>query len=914
MIGREAELSTIDGFLASPGDGFAVLALEGEPGIGKTTVWREGVSRARASGYQVLSCRPAQSEARMSFVGLVDLLAPVADEALRALPGPQRDVLAVALLRAPAGRRRIDQRTVSVAFLSLMRSLAGTQQVLLAVDDAQWLDRASAAVLEFATRRLDKERVRGLTAVRLVDEPMSAFDHVAGERRRPLRLGSLSVGSLHEMIKGQLEQAFARPTLIKIAELSGGNPFYALEIARALSTAGEPGAGEPLPVPEELGKLVGARIRRLPASSREALLVASALSAPTLELVDAAGLKAAERAGIVRLMGDGRVEFTHPLFASAVYEAAPPTRRREVHAELARRVGDLEERARHLALSAPEQAEDVAAVLEAGAAKARSRGAWHSAAELLEESRALTPANLSDSWRRRGIDAADCYARAGDRARSRRVLEEVLAETPGGSFRGHALLLLAEITHNEASFPEALGLLKEAAQHTSDPRLGARIEIGISFVLANGWDAEGAIAAARRALALAEETGDELLIGVALAFWAMMGYLAGHGVDWGLVERSLEFDDVGGVLPLYSRPGAIAGFLLLYTGRLSEARERLLAQRAWALEHGDESDLAFVLYWLVWLETLSGDYRAATAHAEDAIRFATLTGGHSSLAWIYAMRGLLRAHTGEIEAARADCARAATMADETGFATAVRWVAAAKCRVELTVGDPGAAWLAAEPLVKVIEQEGIREPQEAPFLPDAIEALISLGQLDRASALLDTFVQRAQAVDRAWALATGGRCGGLLLAARGELSGAEVALGYALTQHDRLEMPFERARTLLCLGRVQRRGKRRKAARERLGEALEIFENLGAPLWAEKTRAELERTHVREAPTDLTPSEDQVAQLAARGLKNREIAERLYLSPKTVEANLARAYRKLGVRSRAELGAAMATQAPGRSS
>jgi DNA-binding CsgD family transcriptional regulator len=250
------------------------------------------------------------------------------------------------------------------------------------------------------------------------------------------------------------------------------------------------------------------------------------------------------------------------------------------------------------------------------------------------------------------------------------------------------------------------------------------------------------------------------------------------------------------------------------------------------------------------------------------------------------------------------------MADQTGFATAVRWAVAAKCRVELTADDPDAAWRAAEPLLQAIEHDGIREPQEAPFLPDALEALIALGQLDRAAALLDSFERRARALDRAWALATGGRCRGLLLAARGELARAEEALQGALSEHDRLEMPFERARTLLSLGRVQRRGKRRKAARETLGQARHIFEHLGAPVWAEKAEAELERTHIREAPADLTPSEEQMAQLAASGLKNREIAERLYVSPKTVEANLARAYRKLGVGSRAELGAAMTLREP----
>jgi DNA-binding CsgD family transcriptional regulator len=200
------------------------------------------------------------------------------------------------------------------------------------------------------------------------------------------------------------------------------------------------------------------------------------------------------------------------------------------------------------------------------------------------------------------------------------------------------------------------------------------------------------------------------------------------------------------------------------------------------------------------------------------------------------------------------------------------------------------------------------------FLPDALEALIALGELDRAERLLGMLERRSRELDRAWTLAAGGRCRGLLLAARADVPAAVGAFDRALGEHDRVEMPFERARTLLCLGRVQRRAKQRKAAREALSEAFEIFDRVGARLWAELARHELDRTHVREAPLALTPSEKQVAQLAARGLKNREIAERLFLSPKTVEANLARAYRKLGIRSRAELGAVMGTQAPSRSS
>jgi hypothetical protein len=420
VVGREKELSLLEGFLGSIGDGFAVLALEGEPGIGKTTVWQEGIRRAEAGGLLALSCRPAQSEARLSFVGLGDLLGPVPDGALEALPDRQRAALEVALLRARAGEKlRPDRRTIGVALLALLRELAASRPVLVAVDDAQWLDHSSAAVLEFVARRLGREPIRVLSSVRLADEPVETFDRVASERRGVMRIGPLSVGALHELIKERLGHSFVRPTLIKIERLSEGNPFYALELARAMREVGEPRGGAPLPVPADLGKLVRGRLRRLPAESRRALLVASSLSGPSLKLIDRDALVAAEQAEIVRVTGEGRVEFMHPLFASAVYSSASVAERREIHRVLAELVDDVEERARHVALGADHPDEAVAHSLELGARAARSRGAWESAAELLEQARALTPPTNAEQRAAHGLAAAEDHIRAGDRPSAR---------------------------------------------------------------------------------------------------------------------------------------------------------------------------------------------------------------------------------------------------------------------------------------------------------------------------------------------------------------------------------------------------------------------------------------------------------------------------------------------------------------
>jgi DNA-binding CsgD family transcriptional regulator len=239
------------------------------------------------------------------------------------------------------------------------------------------------------------------------------------------------------------------------------------------------------------------------------------------------------------------------------------------------------------------------------------------------------------------------------------------------------------------------------------------------------------------------------------------------------------------------------------------------------------------------------------------------------------------------------------LAEQTTYGIAVYWILAAQCLVELSVGNAAAVWQAAEPRLRGADASRHGGWVGNLFMPDLLEALVELGELDRAAMLLGAPRPTPQQ-------ATGERCWGLLLAARGDLTAAADRFRQALVYHERLQMPFELARTLLCAGRIQRRRKLRKEARELLSQALEIFEQLGTPLWADKTRAELDRTHLRQAPRALTPSEQRVAELAGSGLTNRQIAERLSLSPKTVEANIARAYSKLGISSRAELGARMA--------
>jgi DNA-binding CsgD family transcriptional regulator len=911
VFGREAELALADAFLESAAERFGVLCFEGEAGIGKTTVWREVVRRADGRGFRVLSCRPAQAETKLALSAVADLLGPVHSEEFAALPEPQRRALDIALLRVAPSAEPLDPRTLGTAIRSLLAGLSAAGSLLVAIDDVQWLDTTSAMVLTFALRRLTTERLGWLLARRIPEPARLAADALVPHESLTQRtIGPLTLAALHHVLKDQLDQPLSRPILVRIHEASGGNALFALEIAREIDAVGPLDAWTHLPVPESLREFLAGRIPALPANAREALFAAAALSHPTAELVErvssAAGLAAAEETGLVRI-DDDRVVFSHPLHASAVYESMSRRSRQELHRRLARLVSDLEERARHLAAATVDPDETVAHMLEEAAALARSRGAWDSAAELLERARSLTPLDRLEEARRRGIVAAERHIHAGDRARARALLEELVAEPLSRPLRAGALRLLGEVSFSDENMAEVGRFLTEALEYADEKRLAATIELGLAWSERTVSDFSGGVPHAYRALELAEAIGDGPLIANALAVCAIFDYLCGRGVDWDKVERSVALEDPDSINPVLWRPSAIAGCLHLWVGHLSDARERLTTVWRTASERGDESDLPFVLLWLGWLETKSGNLTTAAELAEQMAYFTSLTGSQSFQAFVVAQRSLVHAHRGEIAETRRGCAEAAALRERFGNPQIGLWIAASLGLLELSLGNPGATWQACEAMTRAVEKHGMAEPFPAFFLPEALEALIAVGQLDRAEALVDVLEGRGRELDRAWALATGGRCRGLLLAARGELAGAGAALERALVEHERLEMPFELARTLLVKGVIERRARRRRRAKESFEQALAIFERVGARLWAGRAREELERVGLRRSSGDeLTAAERRVAELAAQGMTNREVAAALHLSPKTVEANLARIYRKLGIGSRAELGARMA--------
>src|SRR5262245_46738512 len=325
VIGREEELAGIAAFLDEAAAGSVTLVLAGEAGMGKTTLWQAGVAEARERSFRVLTASPSVAETGLSLAAIGDLLGESADEVLGELPAPQRHALEVALLLKEAEGGTPEPRAVALAVLNALRVLARAGPVLVAVDDVQWLDAASAAALGYAARRLDVEPVGLLLAQRAAEDEPLPFD-LGRAGMEPMRVGPLTLGATHRLVRERLGVSLSRPALRRVHETAGGNPFYALEIARALPP--DTPAAEPPPVPGSLGELVRDRVAALPPDARATLLAAAALSEPRVSVVEAAlgpdagpGLRAASEAGVV-VVEDDRVRFEHPLLASAAYGLA----------------------------------------------------------------------------------------------------------------------------------------------------------------------------------------------------------------------------------------------------------------------------------------------------------------------------------------------------------------------------------------------------------------------------------------------------------------------------------------------------------------------------------------------------------------------------------------------------------------
>ena len=909
VVGRERELATILRVLDCGLEEYSALLLSGEAGIGKTTVWQEAVRLGEEAGFRVLRCRPGQAEAKLGFAALSDLLSPLDDEAFSTLPEPQRDAVDAALLRA-APRAPGSARAVAAGLLSIVRGLTRESPVLIAVDDVQWLDRPSEGALAFALRRLEPTAPLALLVAQRRDgsaspDPLGLDDVPASERERVV-LGPLSLSALYHVIHAKLGIVVPRPTLQRIAAASGGNPLLAIELARALAETGaRPGPGEPLPVPDETVDLLATRVGKLPQRSQEAMLAAALLADPTVELLERAlgpsagtSLERAREGDLVEVRGD-RIRFAHPLVGAVLASSVAPGRRRAMHRRLADVAPSAEERARHLALGCDKPDEAVAASLEQAATLAERRGAPQGASELLELAWKLTPPEGVEAARRRRFELSRALARAGDHGKAVALLDDLLGEGTAGPLRARALELRAQIHWVAGTSHDAEACCEEALDHVGDDgALRARVLVTLARV---SLDADLLQLRSRAAVDFLESLDDpdpgllaEALVGLAGAEVGL-----GNGIPADVVERALELERSSPSPNVGDRMSAALGAWLKYDGDFDGARHWLEVTRQAALDEGDEGSLPYALSHLPQLDLWTGEWKQAEARALEHLELAETTGQRNErLTAIYNLT-FVHAHQGRVDEARERVAGALVEA-EKGDPWNVYQLLSVLGFLDLSVGSAGDAVKSLARAYDLYEASGAgATPSVFENYP---EALVYAGDVDRAREVVGVFERRARKVGKAIGLAPALRCRALVLAAEQRPGEALAAVEEGLEQHELVDIPFSLARTRLVHGQVLRRLGERRAARDALEQAGSTFERLGAPLWSERARAELARIPIKRASgSALTAAESRVAALVAEGRTNHEVAQALFVSEKTVEANLTRIYRKLDVRSRAAL-------------
>lgn len=911
IIGRDDELQTALGALEAN----RPVLLEGPAGIGKTALWASVVTQAQGRGWRVLSCAPAESESLLPYAALADLLTPLS-ERVDALSPPQRAAAQVVLLSEHSDEP-VDERSVAAATRSLLASVMDDDRapVLLAVDDAQWLDGPSARVIAFAVRRSNLVRVLATQRAGSADvgAPLG-LDRLSGVEVEKILVAPLGVGALHHVLRARLGTTVHRPLLARIVREAGGNPLLTIGLTQAvLRLPRLPLATDDLPVAGgSLQQLVEDLFAALPPRTRRAVRLASLLSVPRLADLRAAGVHAAEldRAEESRLVSvtPEQVVFAHPVYAAAVRSSIPVGVRRQMHRELADAVTDPDERARHLVSCAPEPDSAIAAELSEAARRQHVRGAPESAAGLYEHAAALTPASQGDERAERSLAAAQCWFAGGSYSAAARLAGELAAASTGAT-RAEALLLLAAVAFNsdDASLGSAAEIAEEALLAAGDLRvLAGRVHAHLALF----HDApdvarrHASVAVATLSQASSKASADCELLSSALMLQLYQEVRAGLPPRPHLLEQGLALEG--------DRPSWLAGTVpAIWWSGIDEhdlARQRLDDMLGWATSRGDEAWEHEVVCHLAEIELLAGRFDAAGRHIAAALQLGEQLGsGLVSERWL---AGMLHAHRGELDDARAIAEAGLRTAEKSGSTWCRRIHLHLTGFVALSAGQMSEAATAYAAVAEASDALGLVESLAVRFEPDWIEACVATGDLDSAAAALERLAGRHQRLPRPWTALGLARGRVLLASARGSDPTAELdALEAALRAAPPSAVPLARARCLLAAGMAHRRARRKRLARQALTGALDAFLALGAAAFAVRASEEIARIGGRPpAPLGLTATEERVAQLAAEGRTNRVIADNLFLSPKTVEANLARVYRKLGIATRAELGVRMAAR------
>lgn len=895
VVGREKELSQLGALLGSGGP--RVVLITGEPGMGKTTLLADFLEAADASGVRVLSARPLPVEAGLSFAGLADLLDGVDPVVVDGLPGPQRRAVRGALLLEEQ-EGGVDPRGLAAGVRSLLRELA---PLLVVIDDAQWLDDGSRAVLSAALRRRGEEDVRVVVATRPVDqEPWLPEDTV------PLAIPPLDHAAIFDVVQGQLGLALDRARLNRVSTMSGGNPLFALEVARHLAAGGTRSM--------RLDELIGGRIRALPRRTRGAVLAAALAGVPSIDLIAKCrevgisrlldDLGPAEAAGLIRVRD--LVEFRHPLYAAAAVDCASSFDQRACHATLSGIDLDAEAQARHLAASSVGFDYQLADTLEAVAHEARARGAWETGAEFLQLSLDRTPPTPREQRAQRAVRLGEWHVTGGRAHDAEKILRSVTAAGVEDDAHWRALVQLAVLYSASTRYEEAEAVSAALRKPGVPPLYRAECLIRADAAASRGSTLTH-LADAKTLLADLEPTEQvRRLSAEALMMQAKWSRQQGVARRLDLLAEASTLQETTPPHLVMNRAEYALGQDALFTDRLNEARgffNRLLDE---ADEVGDDLSLPIVLGNLAHLEIVAGRWERAAQLIDQAARIGL---GHDSgyhlvmltlRGWLAGLRGDLPGGLALIESARPGL-------EALGDAFWCAIQRATLSWVHLAHGQHLEAFEASTACLALTRSIGWVDPGDIHLEPDHLEAALALGQVDYVAGYLPGLESRALALDCHGVLAGCGRVRVSLAAAQGRLDEAVAAIPEMLQAYEVAQrQPLERGRAHLAAGKVLRRAKAKSRAHQQLNEAIEIFEHVGSAPWAAQARAELARVGLRQRSAEgLTGTERHIAELAASGLRNADIASAAFISVKSVEAILGRTYRKLGIRGRAELGRAL---------
>ncbi|MDX6704107.1 MAG: hypothetical protein QOF26_4333 [Baekduia sp.] len=921
LLGRQREAAHIDDLLTRAQDGTsASLLLHGEPGIGKSALLRAATERAQELGLGVLRTRGFESESDIPFAGLLELLSPLL--ALRdRIPEVQARALGSALALEPP--TPFDRFAIPAGMLSLLAAAAEERPLLVVADDVHWLDDASRDALIFTGRRLGAEGVVLLCAARPVGELLEAF---AGVETLPI--GGLDDATSAELLKRQARHKVADAVAVDLVATAHGNPLALTEIPRALTPeqlAGrEPLAG-PIPAGQQIEEAFARQLADVPEATREALLIAAAMQTGRHDLFQLAlerrGLPADALQPAVRdelVAVDGRIDFFHPLLRSAIYHAADPVTRRGVHATLAGVASSPARRAWHLAAAADAPDEEVAAALEAAAAEARARGGLMAGARAFERA-----ANLStdqDARARRLLEAASDFAQGGQPDHALTLVAQAQQLVAGdGALATEVVRVRGRVEMRRGAPLTAHDLLVCEADRIERENPGGAASLLVEAAVAHMMtgDMEALVANGDRARALLPPGSDpaiEVLAGVLVGeAHAALGH---EDEADALLDPALPFLTSEYVLAMPSELVGMAGQCAIWYERWDRATAVLDHLITAAREASAINQIIYPLAAHAIMDFRRGRWGAALADSGEAARLARETGLRPLLTFALSVLGHVEAGMGRRDDSRTHAREALHLGELLGGSAITAYAVNAMAFDALSAGEAEAAAELYDRVHRMASRMHIQRGL-VQYGADRVEALARLGRTDDAYQALEQFGDAPGGGH--WALAALARCRGIL-AHKASDHHFETALSHH--QHD--GQPFEKARTQLAYGERLRRDRRRADAREQLGEALDVFERLGAVPWADRTRVELRATGGAAAEGDaaekeavaaagleeLTAHELQIARLVARGLTNREVAAKLFLSPKTIEYHLSQIYRKLDLRSRTQLASLMASEMP----